>query len=277
MQNPLFELAKKHIVITAHRGVAGGNVPCNTFTAYSTALRQGADMIETDVDISADGTLIVFHPGMEKPHLGIDCRLNTLPLEEIKKLRYLNYDGVPTQFGIELFDELLLRFGGRCLINVDKFWDNPKEIYSAVKKAGLCHRVLVKSSPTEKVLSVLEEIAPELPFMPIVRDSHPTHDDLIKRKINYVGAEVLFAAEDAEVASKEFIEKMHADGKVVWVNSIIYNHKVQLAAGHSDDAALSSDPEFGWGWLADRGFDMIQTDWPAMLIDFLKATGRYYK
>ena len=31
------------------------------------------------------------------------------------------------------------------------------------------------------------------------------------------------------------------------------------------------------GMLADQGFDFIQTDWPIMLINFLKSTGRYYR
>ena len=66
-------------------------------------------------------------------------------------------------------------------------------------------------------------------------------------------------------------------GKLVWVNSIIYDYRDQLSAGHSDDTALTESEEIGWGWLADRGFDFIQTDWPIMLINFLKSTGRYYR
>ena len=70
---------------------------------------------------------------------------------------------------------------------------------------------------------------------------------------------------------------MHRDGKLVWVNSIIYSYKEQLAGGHSDDSALCESMDYGWGWLADRGFDLIQTDWPGMLVSFLKESGRYYK
>ena len=69
---------------------------------------------------------------------------------------------------------------------------------------------------------------------------------------------------------------MHVDGQLTWVNSIVYNHKAVLSGGHSDDSALSISREHGWGWLADRGFDIIQTDWPQLLIDFLTETGRYF-
>jgi glycerophosphoryl diester phosphodiesterase len=33
----------------------------------------------------------------------------------------------------------------------------------------------------------------------------------------------------------------------------------------------------GWGWLSDKGFDFIQTDWPMMLIDYLKKANKYYR
>ena len=92
-----------------------------------------------------------------------------------------------------------------------------------------------------------------------------------------MGVEVLFTSDSDTVASDDFIEKVHRDNILVWVNSIIFDHKVQLAAGHSDDTALTVSEDEGWGFLADKGFDIIQTDWPGMLFDYLKRTGKYYK
>ena len=71
--------------------------------------------------------------------------------------------------------------------------------------------------------------------------------------------------------------EMSADGKLVWVNSIIYNYRDQLSGGHSDDTALCSDMDDGWGWLARRGFDFIQTDWTSMLHTYLKENGLLYR
>ena len=267
----------EHILIVAHRGVAGGNIPCNTMTSYETALKQGADMIETDLDFTSDGKLVIFHPGMEKHHLGIEGSIEKMPWDEVKKLRYVNGDDTPTQFGILTFDELLEAFKGRCYINIDKYWGNPEKIYKAIKAHGMVEQCLVKSALSDDVIKVLEELSPELPFMPIVKEVHPQHEALMKKKINYIGAEVLFKTEDSLMCSPEFIDMMHKDGKLVWVNSIIYNYKDQLAAEHSDDTSLSESMDKGWGWLADKGFDMIQTDWPLMLTNYLKETGKYYR
>lgn len=271
MQNSLMDAAKERRLIVAHRGVSGGNIPCNTLAAYEIALRQGTDMIEIDVEMSADGKLMIFHPGMEPIHLWCAERLTRMTAEEISHLRYVNFDRNPTQFGIATLDEVLEQFGNRCLINVDKFWGHPKEIYEAIRRHGMIDRVVVKSALNEKVLSVLEEVAPDLPFMPIVRDTHPEHENLMRRKINYIGAEVLFREESAEVASPAFLDRMHRDGKLVWANAIIYNYREQLSAGHSDDRSLTGDPADGWGWLAKRGFDLIQTDWPLMMREYLES------
>ena len=277
MNFDLHKTASEHMIIVAHRGVAGGNIPCNTMVAYETALKQNADMIEIDVDITADGKLVIFHPGMERPHLNFNGSIHKMPYSEVKKLRYVNSDGTSTQFGLLTLDELLENFKGRCYINVDKYWENPKKIYETIKKHNMIEQCLVKSGLSNQVIQTLEETSPELPFMPIVSRTHPLHKELMKKNINYVGAEVLFKSEDCEVASPSFIDMMHKDGKLVWINSIIYNHNEQLSGGHSDDTALSESMDKGWGWLADRGYDMIQTDWPIMLINYLKETGKYYK
>jgi len=273
----LFEKAKENIIVVAHRGAAGGNIPCNTMTAYEIALKQGADMIEVDVSRSRDGKLFLFHPGMERAHLNRFIMLPVMSYDKIKNIRYVNYDKTPTQFKIAGFDDFLEQFKGRCFINIDKFWDNPEIIYNAIKRHGMTEQMLVKSKPSKKVFEVLENLCPELPYIPIVSEEHPLHNELMKKNINYVGAEVLFEKDDSHLASEEFIDMMHRDGKLVWVNSIIYDYKDQLAGGHSDDTAMTVSEDYGWGWLADRGFDFIQTDWTMMLVDYLKRTGKYYR
>ena len=277
MKFNLYEAAAKNVLVVAHRGVAGGNIPCNTIPAYETALKQGADMIEIDVEMSQDGKLYIFHPGMERDHLFLNKRICRMNSDEIAQLRFVNYDNTSTQFPINTFDEVLETFKGRCFINVDKFWGHPKEIYEAVKRHDMVDQIVVKSSPSDKVFEVLEDLAPELPYITIVGETHPVHEQLMKSKINYMGAEVVFATDTAETASPEFIEQMHKDGKLVWVNSIIFDYKRQLSGGHSDDTAICGDPENGWGWLARRGYDLIQTDWTGMLVDYLKSQNIYYR
>ena len=279
MRFDLRETAKEHRIIVCHRGVTGGNIPCNTLPAYKIALLEGAHMLETDVSTTGDGELVIFHPRMERRHLGaVDCDISKMPWSEVKELRYVNTDRSATQFGILRFDELLEEFKGKCYINIDKFWGNPEGIYKAVKRHDMIDQVLVKSPLNANVVRVLEEVCPDIPFMPIVKGSAPSElEELKRRNVNYVGVELVFKDENSELCSDEFLDKLRAEGKLTWVNSLIYNYKDQLAAGHSDDTAFTVSMDYGWGWLAKKDFDMIQTDWPGHLISYLKSTNQFYR
>jgi glycerophosphoryl diester phosphodiesterase len=279
MKFDLRETAKAHRIIVCHRGVTGGNIPCNTLPAYKIALMEGTHMLETDVSTTGDGELVIFHPRMEKDQLGApDCDISKMPWSEVKELRYTNADNRPTQFGLLKLDEFLEEFKGKCYINIDKFWGNPAGIYKAVKRHDMVDQVLVKSHLNEEVIRVLEEVGPEIPFMPVVYEEVPAQlAELKGRNINYVGVEVVFEREDSELCSEKFLDKLRADGKLTWVNSLIYNTKKQLSGGHSDDTAFTVSMDYGWGWLAQKNFDMIQTDWPGHLIRYLKSTGQFYR
>ena len=271
--------AAERIIIVAHRGSCGGNIPCNTLASYGIAVSHGADMIEVDVNKSADGTLWILHPKMEYKHLNYlgtegKTSLSELTDEEIRRLRYVNYDRDYTQFGLCTFDEVLDRFKGRCYINVDKFWENPREISDAIRAHGMENQIIVKTSPKAELFDIIEEYAPEIQYLPILKNDNGVHEELMRRNINYVGAEVVFNSEENYVGTTDFIEKLHSAGMLVWANAIIYNYKAQLAAGHSDDTSLTVDPDLGWGWLADRGYDIIQTDWVLAMRQYLESTGK---
>ena len=278
MNFDLFQAAQHHRLIVCHRGVTGGNIPCNTMPAFEIALLQGADMIETDINRTADGELVIFHPRMESKHLDRACSIPEMTWQEVSQLRFINMNDTPTQFGILKLDDFLEHFKNRCYINLDKFWGAPAEIYQAVKRHNMIDQVLVKSPPTAQVLEVLTQIGPDVPYMPVIYEgSSLPHSLLMNTNINYVGVEVVYPNENSVFSSEKFIEQLHKDRKLVWVNSIIYNTKKQLSGGHSDDSAFTVSMDHGWGWLADKGYDLIQTDWPGMLIDYLRSTGRYYK
>ncbi len=278
----LMKDASERIIVAAHRGECGGNIPCNTMAAYEIAVRHGADMIEVDLNKSADGTLWILHPKMEYRHLnylGTEGKVSLPQLtdEEIRKLRYVNYDRDYTQFGLCTFEEVLNTFKGRCYINIDKFWDHPREISDAIRAHGMLDQIVVKSSPKTEILDIVEEYAPEVYYLPIVRKDDGIHEEMMRRNINYVGCEVVFTDENEGVGSTAFIDKLHADNKLVWANAIIYNYKSQLAAGHSDDSSFTVSPDYGWGWLADRGYDIIQTDWTLAMCTYLNETGKRFK
>ena len=269
----LQENARNRCLIAAHRGAAGANIPCNSIPAYNTALRHGADVIELDISRAKDGALYCYHPGTEPIFLLTDRRIPDMTAKEVDELRLVNQDNTPTEWGIPRFEDVMRELRGKCFINIDKFWTCPQEIAALVRSLGMQDQVLIKTSNKPENFARVEEAAWDIPYMVIARDHDTFTDELLKRRMRYVGVEALFAADDSPIADPAYIERMHECGLIMWANGIIYNYKDVLAANHSDDISVSVDEDLGWGWLLDRGFDIIQTDWPLALDMYLRKRG----
>ncbi len=99
-----------------HRGNPSEK-PENTMASFLSAYECGADAIETDIQITKDGKIVIFHDDSMERLTGKKCSVHDLNLREIKELRILDTDQhVPDleefmdQFrGKEMFIELKAR------------------------------------------------------------------------------------------------------------------------------------------------------------------------
>lgn len=128
----------------------------------------------------------------------------------------------------------------------------------------------MKSDPSGDSLKRIEAYAPNVDYMPIFMQEDTASEKIEKMHINYVGAELVFAKETAPVIQESYLEMQKKKGRILWGNAILYSSRVPLTAGHTDDVSLVDDPKKGWGWLADKGFDIIQTDWSRHCVEYLK-------
>lgn len=269
----LREMARDNVLISAHRGTWMGNIPCNTIPAFTAALAEGADIIELDISRSRDGTLYVFHPGTEPHFLKSEKLIADMTDTEVAGHPLVNVDGAFTQYHVPLFDDVLEALKGKCVINIDKFTFYPEEIIAAVRRHGMTEQALVKTDQKEQYYRMMEELAPDFAYMTFAKDVDTDSEMLTHRKLHYLGTEALFKTEQSEFATRAYHEKMHAMGLLTWANAIVFNYKTVHSAGHTDDISIIGKPDEGWGYLADLGYDMIQTDWVPYCIKYLKEKG----
>lgn len=259
------------MLIAGHRGVSGANIPCNTLAAYKIALLQGADIVELDVSRSRDGVLYAFHPGMESAHLKTSRHISLRSSKSVDRLCFVNQDNVKTHYRVSTLEQALTFLRGKCYINVDKFWTHTQEITAMIRKCGVEKQVIVKTSPSKRCFDAVEKYAPDLMYMPVISETDDCSEELLRRNINYIGAELIFSSDSSPVVSDEYIKLMHGRGLLLWGNSIVYNERANISAGHTDDIALWQDMNAGWGWFRDKGFDIIQTDWVQMAREYLNT------
>ena len=167
-------IKNKKVMLVAHRGTCGGNIPCNSIEAFQIALNHGADVIELDVEKSKDGVLFIQHPGMEYVHLGMKESLKEFNSDDIKQMYLLNQDLTKTQYHIPTLREALLFLKDKCIVNIDKFWENPKEITELVDELGMAEQVIIKTEAKEAYLKAIGVSTYEgilLPDLSIYKDS----------------------------------------------------------------------------------------------------------
>ncbi|MBP3701044.1 MAG: glycerophosphodiester phosphodiesterase, partial [Lachnospiraceae bacterium] len=128
---------------------------------------------------------------------------------------------------------------------------------------------LIKSRNTQADFNRIEETAWDIPYIVMARDRDDFTDELLRRNIRYIGVDALFDSENTPIAQTSYTENMSKKHLVTWANGIVYDYKAILSAGHNDDVSVSENPDLGWGWLIDRGFRIIQTDWTLALDRYL--------
>lgn len=268
--NTLLPLRRNRgVLIATHRGMVVANIPHNTIPAFEIALLHGTDLLETDVTRGGDGTMYIFHPGKEIAQLGVSVDIRTMDAAQVSGLRYLNDDRHPTEHGILTLDAFLETYKNRCIINLDHGWKCFPDMVKAVRRHKMEDQILLKAPSQSVYFQMVEALAPDMMFMAIIKEEDNATALLEASDINYVGAELVFSREDAPILSPEYIQAHHDAGRLLWCNTIVYDYQKVLSAGHTDDVAVLGDPDLGWGWVIDKGFDIIQTDWTLNLRNYL--------
>lgn len=260
---------EKGVLIAAHRGMVAGNIPHNSIPAFEAALNQGTDILETDVTMSGDGVIFIFHPGQEKNHLKQDIHLEQMAAQEIRQTRYVNSCNAYTEWGPITLDEFLEHYKDRGFINLDHGWNIMPEMVNAVRRHNMEDQIILKTPAKEEYLKIIQQVAPDMMYMPICKEADAITPLLESMDINYIAAELVFAKDDSPLVREAYLQSHHDKGRLLWINTILYNCLKPLSGGHTDDVAVTGNPDHGWGWCIDKGFDIIQTDWTLPLRQYM--------
>lgn len=258
--------------IAAHRGSCGGNIPPNTIAAYEAALYQGAAILEADIARSRDGVFYMFHTGSgnEAFYLNMDCAFEELSSSELDRLFLNNEFRKPTSYHLDRFEQVLRRFKGRGIFNLDRAWEYWEELIPLIEKYDMRGQMLLKSPCRKEWIDKAGKVAAEYAYMPIINeDISPFYEMGGAELPGFCGAELVFAEESSPVIRCHTVEALHQAGKLAWGNAIQFSREKVLSAGHNDDVSVTGDPDSGWGWLLAQGFDIIQTDWVQALKNYL--------
>ncbi len=248
-------------------------VPENSLAALERCVALGVDLVEIDVRRTRDGVLIVMHDAKVDRTTDGQGRVSDLTLTQVQALRLNDGDEPPPTL------EALLRAArGRILVNIDL-----KGPYAA-EAAAVAHRVDATDWVLFKAKAGLG--APPIADQPLYRDLAfmPMVAGTAARRARGLGQiTALQASGDHQIPAVEMVA-LRRQGFVavrdaaraarirVWTNTLAEKGLKGMLDQSGDRRALR-DPHKAWGRLIDQGVSIVQTDHPAVLLDYLERRG----
>lgn len=231
--------------VWAHRG-ASGYAPENTLEAFALAVAQGADGIELDVHLSADGHVVVIHDETVDRVSDGAGRVADLPLAALRALNvhkpkphYARVCRIPT-----LEEALLLLAPTKLTLNIELKNDvSPypgleERCVELVKSAHMEGRVWF-SSFNHHCLARIKALDPSLRCGALY--GQPPSDPVAYALA--LGIEALHPGYRALGGGKGFVEACHADGLRVHVWTVDAPHAVRGMARAGVDAVITNCPD----------------------------------
>ena len=260
------------VLIAAHRGSWAGNIVQNTVGAYRAALQMGADLVETDISRTTDGTLYSFHDGAEHRVFCVKENIQTLDSARVDGMNPLNALERPTQRHIQRLSEVLEALDDGTLINVDRSWFWFEPVLEMLDRYPYAAKQCLIKAPlsARHVLETLNNHPVKYMFMPICYSMQDIREAMSYPELNVVGAELIAFTQQDELFGSDATRFLHENHLFAWVNTLVIGdiYDKPLYGGLDDDISVLENPQLGWGRLMDMGIDVLQTDWPAILRDF---------
>ncbi len=265
-----------YVLVGAHRG-DWRNAPENSLQAIKNCIEMGVDIVEIDVRMTADYQMIVMHDRTLNRTSTGKGQICDWPLDSIQKLYLKNGAGIKTHHKIpELRDVMLFVKDKPVLINIDKAWEYLSQVYKVLKETGTINQAIFKGNePLGDMRGEWGSYMDSIMYMPIVwpKDYSIYNRENIQTPLDYVQGfyenfhpfafEVVIDKEDSPVF--DAISYIKKQGNAIWIDTLW----PELCAGHNDDVAMSG-PDKHWGWVVEHGANIILTDRPRLLIDYLK-------
>lgn len=256
------------IIVVSHRG-DWRNAPENSLQAIQNCIDMGVDMVEIDIRKTKDGHLVVMHDKTINRTTNGKGFVKDWTLDSLKTLQLKDGLGVLTQHKIPTLKEALLVTKDKILVNLDKSYSIFDECFAIMQETETVNQVIVKGNITkQKVENEFGKYLDKVLFMPVIKLDKP---EASKTVDEYMATNPPVAIEfvtksDAAQEIKRF-NKLREEGVSIWVNSLWAQHN----GGHDDEKA-ALDPSV-YDWFIDNNVDIIQTDRPQLLINYLRSKG----
>jgi glycerophosphoryl diester phosphodiesterase len=244
----------KRVLVTAHRAAHDVH-PENSMAAIERAIEIGVDVIEIDTRLTKDGVVVLMHDDSVDRTTDGKGKVKELTFAEIRKLRLKGADGKLTDQRVPTLIEAMRAMKGKVLVDLDLKTGDLEPILSRVIETDMLDQALFFNG-NYAFLEKFRAIAPVIAF-PRAHSTEEAAKASAQLKPEAIHIDDGFNTEATHKAA------MASDSRL-WINALGDPDKL-VAAGKAKEGI---DP------LLAHGASMIQSDYPAAVIAYLKSIGR---
>jgi glycerophosphoryl diester phosphodiesterase len=228
--------AEDAAIVIAHRGAAA-HAPENTMASVRRALEDGADMVEIDVQETADGEVVVFHDSDFMKTAGRPLKLWDATAPDLNRLDIGSWfdpefegERVPT------LEEVLIESRGRARVDIElKYYGHDqaleRRVVEIVERTDMSSDVAIMSLKYDGVQKI-RSLRPDW-----------TYGLLTSVSLGDATAfDVDFLAVNAGSASRRFVRRAHAAGKEVYVWTVNDPFFMSAMMSRGVDGIITDDP-----------------------------------
>lgn len=241
-------------IVFAHRG-SSLYAPENTLAAFELALKQGADALELDAKLSADGQVVVIHDHTVDRTTNGTGEVRNLTLDQIRQLDAGSYfDSAFHDERVPTLDEVFQAVGDRTFINVEltnyaaQLDALPDKVVRLVRRYGLEARILFSSFSALTLLRAHSG----LPAVPIALLAHPGKGGALAR--SSIASLFPYQALHPEYSdvTEELVQRVHRQGRRINVYTVNNPAKIASLATLDVDGFFTDDPALARKVLAEQ-------------------------
>jgi len=271
----LFGEVDGRIAVASHRGKFSSSVMENTALAFSLAIGEGADMVELDIARTKDGQLVGHHDKKLTRLFHIDQPIADCTWEELRELPLYNYVGEVCAEGLDTLSDILDSLRGKTMVALDRCWDYWDPVYALLREKEMVGQAVFKFYvENEKACRFVSEHRDCL-FVPMVKDPGTLGTvERLREMAAIPSLEILPEAPSDPIFRREVFDWLHERGVKVWCNSLSLARRLVYGGGYDDLLSIRHGGDEGWGVLAGKGVDIIQTDWPYEVKRYLASLGK---
>lgn len=270
-----------YVWVAAHRG-DWIYAPENSLESLRHDIYWGVNLMETDVRLTKDGKIIMMHDWTVDRTTNGHGAIADMTLAEIKKLRLKSNFGTKTNMQVPTLEEFIKAAGKKVFLYLDKAGQdlpgNPqgymvKQLLKVLKdNNALEESVFVLDWPYQKAKEIFGDDLERVVYVPVIQDDIPNLKEYVNEyiyKLHPVAFQFRMASLDSD--TYRLLPVVLKSGAKPFIAATWAEH----TANHDDQTSLFKRPSAGWGWLIDKGFRIIETNYPLDVITYLKSENRH--